>query len=266
MIGSGLTMNRIRTVSMIAVAALCLQSYEALAWDTPYRPGDGKTYMSPTAATMPKGAVSFSDHEVGLVQVGAGLADGLELSVMATIPVMQEFVFPSIKYKFLDTGRVRMAVIGLAGAGAVFTENGGGFLAGAGLMIDAGMDSKGKHILSLGVIPGYMLVFYSKNDNMSYTNSMIVASNLAFTFTVSKMVKIMIEAQYGGLAASDSYTLTQCLTINYGLKLQGDAFEIDFGFSRPVLWYTTSNKISQEDWLKYVPMGIPWVSFTYLWN
>lgn len=234
-------------------------------------PGDDRVMTTPSAGTLRKGRMSFSDYELGLAQFSYGITDDLQFSVAMTVPVMQIGVIPTLKWRFLDTGRFRMAAIAGGGLGVFYTGpdvliagGGGGFMGDA--CVGAGCDS----FLSFGaqVIGGHIGGTRDEYGSGDWVNDKVigVTSNLGAVVAVHAKVKLLFELKYTMGKMLDEWTDSGSLfALNYGIRVHGEQFAADIGFSRPFLALDGSRPEDVEEFMKYLPIGYPWLAFTYQW-
>jgi hypothetical protein len=220
--------------------------------------GNDRLILSPTAATLPEGVNSFSDYELILLQYSYGITDHLEISLLFTPPIVQISAYPSLKWQYLDTERVKLALEIHAGETFFYLlYPATGFIAGGSLIADFCFDRRCGSALSLSVQPDYMVPLSSSNSG-----TMGIRATLGARFDISKAIKGILEMTYAGLPVLKE----GMLLLNYGIRIHGGRFAGDIGFVRPLFVHDSGNAygIPKEYW-SYLPLGIPWLGVTYQW-
>jgi len=234
--------------------------------------GDDRVMTTPSAGTVGQGRLVFSDYEVGLMQLSYGLLSSLELSLAATVPVMQVGFVPTLKWRFLNLEAFRMAVLGGGGIGVfyvgpdVLVAGGGG-----GLIGDVCLSGQCSSFLSFSgeVIGGHMggRSKFEGGDWLS-GNAIGLTSGIGAVVSVHQKVKLLFELKYNFMKILDEKDWTDSgsfFTFNYGIRVHGKEFSADIGFMRPFLAFDGSDPKDCEDVMKYLPIGYPWLAFTYQW-
>ena len=229
--------------------------------DIPFEVGQDRVITTSTSQTLPKGILSFSDYEIALLQLSYGITDDLQFSVLATVPIVQFALMPSIKWRFFHNERIHLALTGYVGGVILYAVDGyGGYLAGLTLSMDTCMDKKCSSIFTINSQGGYGW------DSQSISGGAgALAFNTGFIVRLAGSLKLLIELNYAMSPKIDHSTL-QALNLNYGLRIHGKQFAADIAFLRP-LFYVDHGNVQPVGYafFKYVPLGIPYLAFTYQW-
>jgi len=229
--------------------------------EIPFEVGQDRIVTTTTSQTLPKGVFSFSDYEIALLQLSYGITDDLQFSVMASVPIIQFALVPSIKWRFFHNERIHLALTGYVGGVILYAVNGyGGYLAGLTLSMDTCIDKKCSSIFTINSQGGYGW------DSQSISGGAgALAFNTGFIVKLAGSLKLLIELNYGMSPKIDHSTF-QALNLNYGLRIHGKQFAADIAFLRP-LFYVDHGNVQPIGYafFKYVPLGIPYLAFTYQW-
>ena len=278
------------SVTLVFFAA-CLACVPALADEGSFSPGDGRVVLLPTAQIMEAGTQSVSNYELLTFHYSYGAAEDTQFSVLVTAPVAQIGVMPSIKHRFLNDEHLKLAVMAYGG-GMIFYAGGSvmAFTAGVGIIADWCIDDECRKIVSFSAQPGVGMA-YDRGSSHGDTSSQYGFSfytGPGLTVEISERVKLVAEVAYA-MMGNPSATTTTCTTplpgggagqtcreerrtdtmgvlaVDYALRLHGTSFAADLGFARPVLVHTNGELQNVEEVMKYLPLGFPWLSFTYQW-
>ena len=230
--------------------------------------GNDRIMTVQTAETLKEGKNSISDYELGILQYSYGITDKLQFSLMFTVPVLQTMIVPSLKYRFLDTEILKMSITAFAAFGVVYTVS--DFVAGGGgatVSMDVCLD--GGKCASIFTVEGQVF----GGGASSYGHNSDSASTLTFNTAagvqgrVADKVKLLLELSFSGARPSGS-SGGGMFTVNYGIRIHGTEFAADIGFMRPVFTVGFSNNdvyVFDNAVMKYLPMGFPYLAFTYQW-
>lgn len=252
------------------------KSEEDSAWEvSPKRveklaPGDDRVMIMSTTKTVPKGVLSFSDYEIGLVHLSYGIRDDLQVSMFMSLPVLQIVLGPSIKWRMVNTKWFRFAVLGYGGLGYWYAvEHWQIYFTGLGAIGDVCLDASCNSLLSFNITPQYTNLNFEVWDvegTDTRLNIFGLSSSIGVIGTVSQRIKLLGEFRYSfGAPFKDFHDNGSIFSIHYGMRIYGSEFAADIGFIRPFLALSGTEPFSLEEGMKYIPMGFPWLSFTYQW-
>lgn len=198
----------------------------------------------PTALTEPAGTWSFSDYELFLVGLAYSPTDQLSISATTLLPITEDVPLVLLvngKLQVIRSGRVRGAV---QAAITTVREDGDGATAAVlggvlTLCIDADCHSH---------FSGYLAAGFAHEDQSAVP--FLVAGSLAYR--LGKYVKVVLEADSGFIAGEIDVAADGFLGW-YGVRFTSSIIGVDLGFAKPIC----------EDCDIGLPMGFPFVSFTY---
>lgn len=235
-------------------------------------PNADRIGFNSTAEVLPKGAMSFNDYDVGILQFSWGVAKDLELSFTTTVPVFQATFVPSLKWQVVNTDRVRFALQAYAGVYRTFVPYNSNdvTIAGGGLagIVDICVGRDCSSIISLGGrFAGGAII----RDDSSKHTLLSYQLNSDGVFRVSKRVKLFLGMSFEEMySRNESYKHPNfsgigSFGIQYGVRIYGKRFAADLGMVRPVFYVDNGTVHGVEDVMKYMPIGYPFLSFTYKW-
>lgn len=209
----------------------------------------GRTWMSPTALTPPKGTWTFSNHMLFLVGGSYSPTDTVAISASTLIPISNEqpfFGYFTGKAQLVRTGRVRFA--GHASAVIITDDDSDdGFAVGTlGGALTYCLDPACHSILNVFAGGG----FSSETDNSSVP--IVVAGSLIQR--LSKRVKLVLEAD-SALILGEINDVGEGVLAWYGARFTSRNIGVDFGLFKPLC--------ADCDTEDVFPLGFPWLSFTY---
>lgn len=255
------------TIGLILVPSTVLgwDVMEAASYDT----GDDRVLTGPSAETMPKGDWSFTDYELAMFQFSYGITDDLQFSMFFSAPVFQVFFAPSIKWRAVRTDAFRLAVMAAPEAWYWYVHEDLTIFGGqVGLIGDIRLDGRCTSFVSIGVntsvehLEGWDIL--GLGDASATVLS--VRPQVGVVGTVSKHVKLLAEFTTPIILQLDGGQHHDTLfAINYGIRIYGGPFGGDIAFVRPFLAVENGDAKDVEGVMKYAPMGIPFLTFTYLW-
>lgn len=232
-------------------------------------PGDDRVMTQPSAQTLAKGTFSFTDYEIGMVHFSWVPLDGLQVSLAFTVPVLQVSFVPSIKWRFLDHPSLKMAAIAGGGAG-VFYAGPDQFIVGGGgaLVADVCLKDDCRSFMSFSSQAGFVKLGGARHGDADFVDGWGwgVFSGIGAVVEVHRKVKLLFELKHSIIRSETDWSDTGSLfTFVYGIRVHGDEFGADIGFMRPFLLLDGSEPEHVEDFMKYLPIGYPWLAFTYQW-
>ncbi len=230
-------------------------------------PGDDRVLVGSSTWTLPEGMVSFTDYEVMLGHFSYGVADNLQVSLGFTFPVMQVAVIPSVKWRFFESDIVRLA--GLVDAGLMYwfagldvTVYGGG----GGLLADVCLGQRCSSFLSFGATVQAMGADIAETELSGGVTAVNGNFHGGVGGRLSRVVKALFEWRVTMFAVpEESSRVFTGWSLGYGIRIYGKRFGVDVGFLRPFLAMVEDEAHSVEPVMKYLPLGYPWLAFTYQW-
>jgi hypothetical protein len=263
-------MSRIRTsiaagISTIAVAAAgtafaqpgtvapAAQLEPDVALDTTVDEGvladvnSDRAWFTPTALTQPKGSWSFHDQELFVVGMTYGITDTFQLSASTLVPVVSDmplFLWVSGKAQIARSGNLRLALHGLVFHGS---EDGDGATVGnlgaaASLCFDAGCHS---------LINGYASAAFGISEGDTEVPVLFGGAIIARVARRVKLVGEIDTAMVMGDEFVDGYLGW------YGVRFTSGEIGADVGFVKPF-----GGELEDDD-NDELPLGLPWLNFTY---
>lgn len=205
----------------------------------------GRGWIMPTALTEPAGTWSFSDFELLMVSIGYSVTDDLSLSASTLLPITEDFPFfllANAKLRVVNTGRFHLAL-----QGALTTVRVDGDGATAGVLGGAGTLCLDDDCFS--TLSGYLGAGFAHEDQSAVP--FMFAGSLAYR--VAKHVKLLLEADSGFIAGEIDAAADGFLAW-YGVRFTSSIIGVDLGFAKPIC-------DGCED--TGLPLGVPFVSFTY---
>ncbi|MBL0219191.1 MAG: hypothetical protein IPQ07_35640 [Myxococcales bacterium] len=205
----------------------------------------------PTALIEPAGTWSFSDFELFMISLGYSVTDQFSVSATTLLPVVSDMPFwllVNAKFQIVKSGHVRAAV-----QGALTTFHArqqlqrtppsrvlGGALT---LCIDEDCHSH---------FTGYLGAGFAREDQSAVP--FVFAGSLAYR--VGRHVKLLLEAD-SAYVAGDISAAADGFLAWYGVRFTSNIIGVDLGFAKPICTGSTDCSIPE------LPMGFPFVSFTY---
>jgi len=223
-----------------------------------------------TAEVLPKGTMSFNDYDIGLLQISWGVAKDLELSFTTTVPIFQGSLIISAKYQLVSTDRIRFAMQAYTGFFKTFIIGSSDDLliagGGASGILDVCVGHSCNSLISFGArFAGGVLRWDDPLMN-TLLGYQVDANGI---FRVSKRVKLFLGLSFNHLFASDgsgrNFSGMGVFDLHYGVRIYGSRFAGDIGLIRPVFTLDKSTVYSVESVMRFMPMGYPFLSFTYKW-
>jgi hypothetical protein len=208
----------------------------------------GRTWMSPTALTPPKGTWTFSNHMLFLVGASYSPSDKIALSASTLIPVASDqpfFGYFTGKVQLVRSGRARVAAHGSA---VLITDSDGddGFSVGTlGGALTYCLDAACHSFVNAYVGAG----FSSETDN----SSVPVVATASLVQRLTKRVKLVLEAD-SALILGEINDVGEGVLAWYGVRFTSRNIGVDFGLVKP---------LCADCDTEVFPLGFPWLSFTY---
>ncbi|MBP9085561.1 MAG: hypothetical protein KBG15_05550 [Kofleriaceae bacterium] len=205
-----------------------------------------RALLAPTALTPPAGSFSFTNYEIFWMTASYSPTDNLQLTAGTTVPVAADMPFVgslSAKLQLTKTNTVRLALHGVIGGGV---ESGSGGSAGlVGGVLTYCLDAQ-----CLSHLSGYVGAGVTVESRASVP--MVIAASGIFRLTNRLRAIVEIDTAY---IAGDFAKTSNSFLANYALRFTGPDLGVDFGFVKLF--------VDGEDAIPEVPLGIPFVSFTY---
>jgi hypothetical protein len=209
-----------------------------------------RVVLGSTAETQPKGTFFVSDYEILLLQVGYAITDSLQVSVSGVPPIVQgQPFFVDLGLK-LNVARGKLFRAALTGAFDTVTSGSGS---------DSGPFFGGR----LGAI-GQLCFERNCRSSVSFNAGTLLTSGVnealpvygtaGFIVNVSLLFEPAMMGAVG--AGSGMVSSGAVFAADYGVRLAGKNFGVDFTFIEPVA--TTMGSVDNPFYL-----GFPFVTFTY---
>ena len=209
----------------------------------------GRSWLSPTALTDPKGTWSFSDYELLAVGVGYSPTDHLSLSATTLLPLTEDFpllLFLNAKLQVVKSGNLRVA---LQGAILHFRESSGSTTVSAtagdvGAVATLCLDIECHSHLS-----GFLAAGFAYEEQAAVP--FLVAASLAYR--VGKHVKLILEVDSGFIAGDGVTVGADGFLLFYGVRFTSRNIGVDLALAKPICEGCNDGLV----------LGIPFVAFTY---
>ena len=205
-----------------------------------------RALLMPTALTPPAGTFSFTNYEIFWMTASYSPTDNLQITAGTAVPLVADMPFVgtlSAKLQLAKTNTVRLALHGTIGGGV---ESGSGGSAGlVGGVLTYCLDAQ-----CLSHLNGYVGAGITVESSAAVP--MIIAASGVFRLTNRLRAVVELDTAY---VAGDFANTGNSFLANYALRFTGPNLGVDFGFIKLF--------VDGEDVLSEVPLGIPFVSFTY---
>ena len=196
-------------------------------------PAATRGLILPTAQTLEKGQLTLSSIELALVNVNYGITDKLGMQFTSLLPI-----FPvgfgghlSVRYKFLDTDKLNLAVepSALIGTG----ESGPSTIFGGGVTGDYSVGDSGRLILTGAISTQTLAGFSSAGQEFGVSDGILGIAGLGAQLTLASNFKLMTEIMVPISFYDGSIDVAEELSfLNLGFRRIGD-FTWDFSVIRP---------------------------------
>ncbi|HPH69518.1 MAG TPA: hypothetical protein PLF40_27390 [Kofleriaceae bacterium] len=206
----------------------------------------GCSLIAPSALTPPAGTFTFTNYEIFWLTGSYSPTDNLQITLGTAVPLTRDQPFLGTlgaKLQIVKSDRLRLALHGTIGGGSEGGSGGGAGIVGGALTycLDEGCISR---------LNGYVGAGFAFENNAA---SPILASGAAI-FRLGNRLRGLVELDTGYIAG-DFASTSNTFLFNYALRFTGPNVGVDFGFMKLF--------VDGEDVLDEVPLGIPFVSFTY---
>ncbi len=202
--------------------------------------------LAPTALTPPAGSFSFTNYEIFWMTASYSPTDNLQFTLGTAVPLASDMPFVgtlSAKLQLVKSNAVRLALHGTIGGGI---ESGSGGSAGlVGGVLTYCLDDQ-----CLSHLNGYVGAGFAVESSGAVP--MVVAASGVFRLTNRLRAVVEIDTAY---IAGEFASTSNSFLANYALRFTGPNLGVDFGFMKLF--------VDGDDVLKEVPLGIPFLSFTY---
>ncbi|GAB4510227.1 MAG: hypothetical protein Tsb0020_27270 [Haliangiales bacterium] len=208
----------------------------------------GRAWFTPTALTAPQGTLTFSNHEILFVGMGAAVTDHLQISGITMLPIAGDFLpfFLSAKYGIPVTSRFHLgAQVSLAGVLDSGDSDDSGAIALAGGIATLCIDADCSSLLTGYATTGSLL----GEDESTYP----VMYSVSWIQRLSRRFRLMLELNRAAVIDRFVDDEDRVTLFWYGFRVTSPTFGVDFGFVRPFV----------EDELDDFPFGFPWLNLTY---
>ena len=216
----------------------------------------GRTWLSPTALTPPKGTWSFANHELFVVGLSYAPTNTIDMAVKTLIPIASDqplVGFLSGKLQILKSRRLYVAATASLNYIGNFDDDD-----------DDENDDDAAIVGTLGAAATYC---FSRRCR-SYVNGWLAAgfssqtnnSSVPFVFTgaivagLSKRFKFVFELDTAFIAG-DTNEIGDGALFWYGARFTSRSLAVDFGLAKLLC--------DDCDTDEALPLGLPWVNFTY---
>lgn len=205
-----------------------------------------RVWLSPTALMAPAGTWSFDDYELFFIGGSYAITDQLQLSGVTLLPLVsgQPFIaLVSAKLGLITRGRLHLAVQASTMLATGEADSLGAMVVGgaATLCLDADCHS---------IVNGYVATGFSLQEETPAFPVIVTASLVQ---RLSARVKLAVEID-SGLVLGEINEVGDGFVGWYGLRFTSRNIGVDVGFVRPF-----AQGYEQE----VLPLGIPWLNFTY---
>jgi hypothetical protein len=213
----------------------------------------GRGWLIPTALTPPAGTWSFSDFELLIIGAGYSFTDRFQVSLTTVLPITNDFPIVGMlngKYQFLKTGRLRAAV------------------QAAGLFATSRESEEGSDTFTAANLGGVLTLCIDRDCHShatGYVGTGIAAADQAalpllfgasVALKAARHVKFVLEVDSAALIGDINETADGAL-FWYGARFTSKLIGVDLGFVQPI-YDGSDGELDSE-----LPLGIPFVSFTY---
>ena len=214
-------------------------------------PNIDRAWFSPTAATQPKGTVSFNDYELIFLGITYGVTDNFQLTAVVLPPFTDDIPFLGMisgKGSLEIAPRVRIAASVALAFGSVDGDSGTAGVVGGALSYCT--DESCASLVSGYVYGGFSLEGEDGAVPVAYGASLVQR--------LGRRVKLVVDVGSGGVLASEDAVFAEGILLGYGLRFFTSDIAGDIGFVRP--FFLGDN---DED-IGFI-LGLPVVTFSYRW-
>ncbi|MAA77883.1 MAG: hypothetical protein CL916_01380 [Deltaproteobacteria bacterium] len=196
-------------------------------------PAATRGLILPTAQTLEKGQLTLSSIELVLFNVNYGINDKLSAQFTSLLPI-----FPvgfggqlSVRYKFLDSDKINLAVepSALIGAG----DSGLSTIFGGGIIGDYSVGDSGRFIITGSLSTQTLAGFDSTGSDLGISDGALGIAGLGAQLTLASNFKLMGELMVPiGFFDGTVDVAEEVTFLNLGFRRIGD-FTWDFSIIRP---------------------------------
>ena len=211
-------------------------------------PSPGRLIISDTAFTTPKGAFAWQTLDVGLHRFDYGVTDNVQIGVTTVLPVMVFGALPEVKIGFDLSESVRLGLVARGGFLSTMVNAETFFVFGGGPMLTIGSED-----LALNIQCKAYLAGRAGDDDLAWLAFPSIGGSMRVSNGVS------LHAELGPVFAAvgdDTLWKGDLWGLMYGVRVFGEHLFGDFSFVIPASEDT-------GDILKYMPLGVPLLSFGY---
>jgi len=212
---------------------------------------NGRIVYMPTAIPRPRGKFNATAHDIGFWQLEYGVTDNFDLGGQFLLPITVFSIAPNMRFGFKLRDKVWLGGYATFGLFIPYIE-GIDFEAifyGGGLTLTAGDN---KFLFNAGLVALGITAFSSDE---SETRALLLP-NAGLSIRLSSMVRLNFELVPPLMPSVDAADDASLWLILYGLRISGDTLYGDISFIWPAM---------KDAWtfMKYMPMGMPMLSFGF---
>lgn len=213
----------------------------------------GRTWLSPTALTAPAGTFSIQSSELLIIGASYAFTDGFVVSASTLIPITTEMpliLLTTVKLKVADLGRLKLAAhanVNYFGEPAGDDEDDSFSFALLGGAATYCLDRECHSLLNGYLGAGFLLQTEVDQNAVPFLGSVALVQRLG------GRVKLVLEAN-SGFILGEVNDIGQGLLAWYGLRFTSSAIGVDLGLVKPLCDDCDTDEL---------PIGLPWLNFTY---
>jgi hypothetical protein len=164
--------------------------------------------------------------------------------------------------------RYRMALQVFGGFMRSFTPDGDDWTAygiGAGMYHDFFIDQSGYKMISTSIAGGVLRISPDRSNDYDFSRNLYgYRANLDMIMKIGAATKLFFGTDFNHVIPESDPSLA-ALVFHYGIRIYGSIFATDIGLIRPLFKIEHGKIDDVEQVMKYMPVGYPFLSFTYKW-